>query len=368
MRVALLGPVSPIKGGISYYTTELCRRLGSKHDVTVFSLERLYTSFLYHLFFKGQNIPDKSTQQVETGVATMRTISVNPLSWLACGLKIRRMQPDVLLFVWFQTYLFPLASIVRFFLPKKTKLVFVCHMPHEFDGSSRFATRHGFSRADGFLTHSARDTQLVRDMASGAKCVQAYLPVYTLKSKKTAVKKELGLGKNVLLFFGFVRWFKGLQYLLKALPIVREKVDADVLIVGEFWEDKQRFVNLIDELGIKEHVKMVDNYVPNEDIGKYFACADAAVLPYEYVTQSAVAQVAYAHDTPIIGSTVLAESVSDGKTGMLVAPKDERALAYAIIDFYKKKKRGVFVKNIQSIKKGFGWDEYLGMVESLFPR
>jgi glycosyltransferase involved in cell wall biosynthesis len=370
MRIAVVGPVYPVKGGISYYTTEMCRRLSKKHQVVVFSFERLYTSFLYSFFYKGNNQLDTSKKTIDIGVENRRTISGNPLSWLKCALLIRRMQPEVILVTWVDTYMFPLVWLLQFFKPKNAKIVFVCHniMGHDKRLFARPISRLVFSGADGVITHASGETKELLDVCPGVKYVQAYLPAYTLQGKSASVKKELGLREKTLLFFGYVRPFKGLRYLLKALPLVLKKVDLDLLIVGEFWEGKQEYLDLIQELGIQDHVKMVDYYVPNEDVSKYFACADVNILPYVETTQSAVVQVAYAHDIPIIASRTggLADDVIDGKTGLLVEPRNEQALAQAIIKFYNEKMRAAMVKHVKKYKRKFSWEEYMRLLESLF--
>ncbi len=370
MRVVVVGPVFPVRGGISYYTTELCRRLGNKHEVTVFSLERLYTSFLYSLCFKGNNIPDDSRQSVDIGVEKFTTISANPLSWVKCALRIRNLKPDVLLITWIDPYMFPLVWLLQSFVPRDTKVIFICHnvLPHDKRFFARDIARSCFRRAHGFITHAASETNDLLKLRPNARHAQAFLPAYTLKSGNIPLRKELGLKDRTLLFFGFVRKYKGLRYLLRAMPLVLKKLDVDLLVVGEFWEDKKEYLDLIEKLGIKSHVKFVDRYVPNEDIGKYFACADVAVLPYESGTQSAVVQVAYAYDTPVISTKVggLADAVFQGKTGFLVPPMNEHALANAIVDFYIKKKRNSFVKNVKKLKSRFSWGEYLSLLERLF--
>jgi glycosyltransferase involved in cell wall biosynthesis len=370
MRVVVVGPVSPCRGGISYYTTELSRRLGKKHQVTVYSFERLYAGFISSVLLKGNSVADSSKQIVDMGVENKKIISINPFSWIKTAAKISQLKPDVVLITWIDPYLFPLFKSIELFLPKSTKLIFICHnvFPHKHRMFAKQLAKSCFKRANGFITHAASETKDLLVLMPDATHVQAYLPAYTLKSSGKSIKEELKLRDNTLIFFGYVRPYKGLRHLLKALPLILKKVDIDLLIVGEFWEDKKMYLKIIDELGISKHVKIVDKYVPNEDIGRYFAAADVAVLPYESGTQSAVVQVAYAHDTPIISTKVggLAETVFDGKTGYLVEPCNEQALANAIIKFYKEKKRAEFVKNVKKHKQKFSWGEYMRRLESLF--
>ncbi len=370
MRVVVVGPVAPCRGGTSYYTTELCRRLGLKHQVTAYSMERLYTSFIFSLLFKGENVSDSSKQQASIGVEKRNTISVNPFSWIKAAAKIRQAGPDVVIITWIDPYMFPLVKAIEWFMPKHSKLVFICHrvLPIDKRLFARQLTQFCFKRADGFITHSAAETKDLLELRPDASYAETYLPAYTLKHEVKSIKKQLNLREHVLLFFGYVRPNKGLRYLLRSLPKILEKVDVDLLIVGEFWEDKSEYVALIDALGISDHVKIIGEYVPNEEIGNYFACADVAVLPYESVNQSAVVQIAYAHDTPVIATKVggLADTVFDGETGFLVEPKNERALADVIVRFYKENMRESLVKNVKSLRQNFSWDKYMSLVESFF--
>jgi len=369
MRVVVVGPVYPVKGGISYYTTEMSRRLATKHDVIVFTFERIYTSFLYSLFYAGNSGLDTCSQAAKAIGDIRRTISGSPISWISAAWQIRKLLPDVILVPWVEAYMFPLVWLLQTFKSKGAKLIFICHnvSGHDKRWFARDIARCVFRRADGVITHAAGETKELLSICPHVKYVQAYLPAYTLKSKNKSMKRELKLRNKVILFFGYVRPFKGLRYLLKAMPLVLKKIDVDLLIVGEFWEDKKDYFRLVDELGIRDNVKIIDHYVPNEAVGKYFACADVAVLPYVDTTQSAVVQVAYAHNTPVIATNVggLVNDVVHGKTGLLVKPRDEKSLADAIIKFYQRKHNS-FVKNVKKIKQKFSWEEYLKRLESLF--
>jgi len=369
MRVVVVGPVYPVKGGISYYTTEMSRRLATKHEVIVFTFERIYTSFLYSLFYAGNSGLDTYSQITKANVNLRKTISGNPFSWLFAAWQIRKLLPDVILVPWVEAYMFPLIWLLQTLKPKGAKLIFICHnvSGHEKRLFAKDIARCVFRRADGVITHSAGETKELLRLCPLVKHAQAYLPTYTLQKKSASVEKMFKLRDKVLIFFGYVRPFKGLRYLLKAMPLVLKKIDVDLLIVGEFWEDKQDYLNLINELGIQSNVKIIDHYVPNEDVGKYFACADVAVLPYVDTTQSAVVQVAYAHNTPVIATNVggLVNDVIHGKTGFLVKPKDEKSLADAIIKFYQRKHNS-FVKNVKKIKQKFSWEEYISRLERLF--
>mgnify|MGYP006300430807 CR=1 FL=1 len=181
---------------------------------------------------------------------------------------------------------------------------------------------------------------------------QAALPVYGCYGRqidREALRKGLGLTKPTMLFFGYVREYKGLRYLLRAMPRILRSVDVELLIVGEFYEDRSGYDRLIAELGIGEHVRIVAEHVPDEDVARYFGAADVAVLPYVSATQSGITQIAFAYGVPVISTNVggLPEVVQDGVTGYIVEPRSEEALASAVVRYFSEGKRDELSANVR---------------------
>jgi glycosyltransferase involved in cell wall biosynthesis len=170
----------------------------------------------------------------------------------------------------------------------------------------------------------------------------------------------------VLLFFGFVREYKGLRYLLEALPDVLKTVNVTLLVVGEFWKDKAVYLNLIRELNVEEHVIVIDDYVPNEEVGLYFSAADLVIQPYVSATGSGIVQIAFGFEKPVIATRVgsLPEVVRDGSTGYLVSPAESTELAEAIIRFFQENRAAEFVANIQQEHYKFSWERLVNMLEA----
>jgi len=168
-------------------------------------------------------------------------------------------------------------------------------------------------------------------------------------------------------FFGFVRPYKGLEVLLQALPEVVERVGARLLVVGEFWTDQGHYTTLIRNLGLEEHVTIINRYVPNEEVGLYFAAADVVVLPYVEATQSAVVPIAYSFHKPVITTDVggLAEVVKDGETGLIVPPRDSAALTKAVIQYFENGLGSRFAPHIKAqVSEGaFSWDRLVQLIE-----
>ncbi|MFH1234462.1 MAG: glycosyltransferase, partial [Candidatus Diapherotrites archaeon] len=167
----------------------------------------------------------------------------------------------------------------------------------------------------------------------------------------------LGIKKPGILFFGFVRPYKGLEFLLRAMPEVLAEKDIELHIVGEFWEPKEKFTALIEELGISKNVKIVDRYVSDEEAALYFTACDAVVLPYVSSTESGIIQLAFGHNTPIITTSVggNVDLIENRKNGLLVPAQDPEALAKAILEYYGKGYEKKFKKAMLGGMKKFEW-------------
>ena len=172
----------------------------------------------------------------------------------------------------------------------------------------------------------------------------------------------------MLLFFGFVREYKGLKHLLNAMPKVQEKKgNVKLMVVGSFGEDKEEYMHLIRENHIEDLVEVIDGYTPDNEVEKYFAACDAVVLPYESATQSGIVQIAYGFEKPVIVTNVggLPDVVTDGKTGYVVEPQNPEVLADAVVNYYENKKEKEFVENVKKETERFSWDRMREMIEEL---
>jgi glycosyltransferase involved in cell wall biosynthesis len=259
---------------------------------------------------------------------------------------------------------------VAFLLRRFTsiKVVFICHnvVPHEGSIADTFLTRLALAQGQYFILQSQKDLSDLKALLPHAQAVRAVLPLYDTSHwevmEESAAKAALGLTGPIVLFFGFVRKYKGLEYLIRALPEVLRQTTVQLLIVGEFWEDRDAYLQMIDEWGLQQHVTVVDRYVPNEEIGLYFSAADVVVLPYVDATQSAVVSLAYAFDKPVITTHVggLPEVVTDGETGFVVPPRDHAALAAAIVKYFQGDCALRFAANVKARRDTLSW---LGLVK-----
>jgi glycosyltransferase involved in cell wall biosynthesis len=253
--------------------------------------------------------------------------------------------------------------------------MFLCHnvIPHEKGGPVKALTKSAFSKGDVFIVHSDEDASNLKGLIPTAKIKKARHPTYEVFSQQSVdcqqSRETLGipLDSNIVLFFGLVREYKGLKYLIDAMPKVIESLDAMLVIAGEFYDDRKKYIEQIKELGIDDRIYLHDKYVPNEEVATYFSAADLLVLPYISATQSGIVQIAYGFNRPVITTDVggLPEAVTHDKTGFVVPPEDSKALADAIIRFFQENKAEQFSSNIRALKDEFSWDRMVETIEDL---
>ncbi|MCX6802575.1 MAG: glycosyltransferase [Candidatus Diapherotrites archaeon] len=284
-KVVLISPVKPFRGGIAHSGTILAERLAEKNDLLVLSFSRLYPKFLYPgKFQKESGKPPKGIN------AEFSLDSVNPFSWAKAVRRIKEFGPDVVVFEWWTTFLAPcysyIAGRVR---PARVSVVCQNVLPHEGSGIHSFLAKSFLSRADSFVALARSDEKILKSIVPKAKAKTIIEPTYeSVTGRKAVPKKEarkrLGIKeKNAILFFGFVRPYKGLEFLLRAMPSVRK--DIILMIVGEFWEPREKFEALARELGLEKRVRIVDRYVSDSETALYFGAADCVVLPYTSGTE-----------------------------------------------------------------------------------
>jgi glycosyltransferase involved in cell wall biosynthesis len=346
VRISVVGPTYPYRGGIAHYTTLLVRHLrAAGHDAPLYSFTRQYPRWL----FPGKTDKDPSSTPLRVDCDYILD-PINPFTWLRLVRRVRADHPDLLVLQWWVPYWTPCLTTIAHLIRRKTrtKIAIVCHnvMPHE--GGGFFDRRLALTvlrRGDALIVHSEQDRYKLLALLPEARVVKAQIPSYgelihqADPAGADALRRQLGLQPDtpVLLFFGFVRPYKGLEYLIQALPQIRARIPAHLLVVGEFWSSPEFYERYAREFGIAQHITFVNRYVPNEELQPYFDLADVVVLPYVSATQSAVVQLAFGFNKPVITTRVggLHEVVHDGVTGLIVPPQDEQALADAVIRFYQ---------------------------------
>ncbi len=368
MKIVIIGPGYPYRGGLAQFNHTLFQHLSRNHQVTFLTFTRQYPE----LFFPGKTQLDNS--QSSPPVPTIRILdSINPLSYWRTFRYIQQIAPDILLFRYWMPFFAPafgtIALLTRYFL--KAKVVFICDniIPHEPRPGDRLLTKFAFRFVDGFVVMSQQVKHELLQFRPHAPFVHLFHPIFQHfppPVPRTQALTYLHLdNRPTLLFFGFIRQYKGLDILLKALPEVLKHVDCQLVVAGEFYDDPQPYFRQIKALGIAKNVHFFNQYIPNEEVPYFFSAADVVVLPYRSATQSGIVPVCYHYEKPVIATTVggLPEVVENKKTGILVPPENPAALATAIIEFLKTRTERNWHLHIQQIKEQFSWQHFTAELE-----
>lgn len=370
-KIVIVGPVYPYKGGISHYTGLMARNLRKEYEVEMISYKMQYPKFM---FKKEQRDYDNDTFKVEDTKYLIHT--ANPFNIASVSKKIRNMNPDLVIVQWWHPYFAPCYTILRMGL-KKIPVIYVCHnvFPHERFPLDRFLTKLVLKKGNGFILHSNKEVEDLKTIIDNPKHIVAKHPTYNAfkfnnytKSDAKSIINE-SEDKKILLFFGLVREYKGLKHLLRAMPdIIQYDSNIVLYVVGDFGSDKEDYLSIINENKIADNVRIIDGYVPDKEVEKYFAASDIVVLPYESATQSGVVQIAYGFDKPCLVTKVggLPDVVIDGKTGYVVEPFNPRAISDAVINFYKENKEQDFISGVQSEAYKYDWDRMNEAIQSLY--
>jgi glycosyltransferase involved in cell wall biosynthesis len=342
-KIILIGPAYPYRGGNALFVTHTYESLKAHFDIKIYNYKLLYPSFL----FPGTTQFDKSKEKV-FNVPSERVInSINPFNWFKVAGKLTNENADLVVFDWWHPFFGFCHGVISFLISKKykNKILFITEnvVSHEANLIDKFLTKIGLRSASKFLALSGIVEKEAQQFSKGKKVYRSELPVYNCykqdeQSDQELFKKELGFKEDslILLFFGYVRKYKGLDILIEAFPkILSSNPKAKLLIVGEFYDDPKEYFELIKKLKIEDKVKVINQFVPNEDVGKYYQAADVVILPYRSATQSGILNVAYGFYKPVIVTDVggLAEFVDEGKTGFVVKPNSPDAIANGVNKF-----------------------------------
>ena len=370
MKIVLVGPFPPFRGGISDLNVALAHHLSKRHEIHAINFTTQYPKVL----FPGKTQFKKGDHALE--VDSIRCLSsINPFSWRKTANKIIDLEPDLVLFSFWLAFFAPAFSGVAKKIKKylDANIMAICHniIPHEEHLLDTRLTKRFFCFIDSFIVLSKKVENELLNIVPGAKYKYSPHPVYNIFKNtlsKEQAKAELNIAtKKVLLFFGLIRKYKGLDILINAMEKINNELDDyTLLIVGECYENKAKYTDLIKNAGITDNVQCHYSFVPDNEVGKYFSASDVVVLPYKSASQSGIVQIAYHFDTPVIVSNVggLPEIVDEGKTGYCVEPSSI-AFAKAIKAFYEKDNINELNSNISDYKSQFSWDIMVDSIEEL---
>jgi D-inositol-3-phosphate glycosyltransferase len=369
-KVVIVGPAFPLRGGIANFNEALALAMQKKgFDVSVSSFYYQYPSFL----FPGKTQLDTTGVAPEGLTINDSISSINPISWRKTAQQIIDQQPDYVVFRFWLPFMGPaLGGIAKRLRKKGIKVLAITDnvIPHESKPGDRSLTKYFLTKCDGFITLSASVLDDISTFTSNPNKIMLPHPVYDTfgdKVSRAAGISHLKLDSkvNYILFFGLIRGYKGLDLALKALQ--NEKIKSGnikLIIAGEFYDKKEKYTAIIEELNLQDQIILHDFYIPSEDVKYYFAAADCVVQPYKTATQSGITQIAYHFDKPMIVTNVggLPEIVPHEKVGF-VTECNATGIAEAIVRFYAEDVKSRFEINIVEEKKKYQWDYFVEQLD-----
>lgn len=362
-NIKIIGPAYPFRGGLASYNERLAQEFqnqGHRVEIETFTIQ--YPGILFP--GKSQYIDGKAPEHLKI----KRTVnSINPLNWLRIGTRIRREKPDLLMVRYWLPFMAPaLGTICRIVRKNKhTKVICLADniVPHEKRPGDHLLTAYFMKSIDGMVAMSQsvlNDINRFNPKLPRALCPHPLFDNFGERIEQSKAKKllHLELETSYLLFFGFIRDYKGLDILLKAFADQRLiERPVKLIIAGEFYTKPDPYLKLLADLNLNERVILHTDFIPNEKVNQYFSAADLVVQPYKSATQSGVTQIGYHFEKAMLVTNVggLSEIIPDQKIGYVVEPNEE-AIADAIFDFYQNKRQIVFEQNIKEEKKKFSWE------------
>lgn len=369
-KVILLGPAYPLRGGLASYNERLARAFKERGDevkIHTFSLQ--YPSILFPGKTQISSSPPPEGLDIEVSVN-----SINPLNWWKVGNRIKNDRPDLLVIKFWLPFMGPCFGTIarRAKKNKHTRVVCIVDniIPHEKRPGDRPFTNYFVKPVDGFIAQSKSVQNDLQQFTSHQPVIYNPHPLFDNFGQmmdKTEAKKALGLDPqyHYLLFFGFIREYKGLDLVLKAMADPRLKSRPVKLIVaGEYYDSPAPYKAIIEDHGLHGRVIEKTAFIPDEEVARYFSACDLVVQPYKNATQSGVTQIAYHFNKPMIVTDVggLPEIVPHEKVGY-VTPTDPRAIATAIDRFYEENREAEFTAYAAEEKKKYSW---ASMVENIY--
>lgn len=360
-KILILGTAHPFRGGLAAFNERLAEELQQTDEVDIWTFTVQYPGFLF---------PGKTQYATEPAPAHLRIRriinSVNPLNWWFTGRKIRRMAPDLIMVRYWLPFMGPcLGTILR--IAKKGRRIKVVSMldnvvPHEKGPGDVIFTRYFLKPVDAFIAMSQSVLNDLRRFEPEKPALLIPHPIYDNYGPilpKAVAREHLKLDNNkrYILFFGFIRQYKGLDLLLQAMGDERlRKLDVHLIVAGEFYEDAAPYHKLIEELRLGDRVLLHTEYIPNEAVKDYFCAADLVVQSYKSATQSGISQIAYHFEKPMVVTNVggLAETIPDNKVGFIVEP-EPGAIAAAVERYYRDQREADMTAALRIEKQQYSW-------------
>ncbi len=361
-KLVIIGPAWPLRGGLSAFDEKLATQFtekGIQTRIDTFSLQ--YPSFLFP--GKSQYTTDPKPNNVNIDVCIN---SINPFNWIKIGLKLYREKPDLIIVRFWIPFLAPcLGTILKIAkLNKHTKVISIIDnmIPHEKRMGDRLLTKYFVKTVDGFIAMSEKVKNDIKTFSHKPVSISPH-PIFNHFGDpitKMEARTQLGLPQQdkIILFFGYIRKYKGLDLLIQAMADETiKKLGIQLMVVGEFYEDASVYHDLVKALGLQDQIKFYSNYIPDGEVKNYVCSADFIIQPYKNATQSGVTPLAYHFEKPMLVTNVggLADTVPNLKTGIVVEPNIQ-AITKGIKTLYELGENH-FIPNIIEEKKKYSWEQ-----------
>ena len=366
-KIILIGPAHPLRGGgMATFNEKLAEELQNDgHDVEIITFKLQYPRILF---------PGKTQLSDELPPKNLRISvllnSINPYNWYKTAQYIQKQNPDTIIIRYWMPFMAPCLGTLARLLRQKTQARLICIAdnitPHEFFPFSRLLTRYFIAPIHKFVVMSQSVANDLHKHNATKPVVCLKHPLYSNfgeKMDRTAALKHLGLSEKYryVLFFGFIRAYKGLDLLLNAFahPMLRQS-NIRLIVAGEFYEKSSPYFEIIAQKKLQNAVVPYHHFIPNEEVKYFFCAADMVAQPYKHATQSGVTQIAYHFDVPMLVTDVggLAELVPHKQVGYVVQP-DSTQIAEAIHSFFENDEKNAFANNAKAFKSQFSWQIFI---------
>ena len=366
-KIVIIGSAHPFRaGGVTTFNHRLAKEfIDLGHECAIYSFSLQYPSFL----FPGKT---QYTQEPPPEGLTIHSVinSVNPLNWARIGNRLSKERPDIIVVRFWLPLMGPAFGTIlkRVRKNRYTKIICIADniVPHEKRPGDHAFTKYFLKSCDAFITMSEKVMNDLKSFEPGKPAQLVAHPLYDnfgAAIPKTVARNHLGLSQNekIVLFFGFIRKYKGLDLLLEAMSLLQQPnlkpqtSNIKLLIAGEFYEPEKAYQDQIDKLGIRDHLILRTNFIPDSEVPYYICAADAVIQPYRNATQSGVTPLAYHFEKPMIVTNVggLPSLISNEKSGLIVEP-DPSSIAQGILKFYQLGENH-FIPHIRTEKVKYSW-------------
>ncbi len=361
MKIALFSAFYPYRGGIAQFSAMLFRALEKEHSVNAFTFKRQYPGFL----FPGSSQFVSEDDTADSIEATRVLDSINPASFSAAAKKINETYPRLYIGQYWMTFFGPSMAGMQKRITKSAKRISILHnvIPHEKRFFDKKSNRMFLKQNDGFVVLSDVVLKDLLSLQPDANYLRIDHPIYNhfgQKQERSKALESLKLDphKKYLLFFGFIRDYKGLDLLIDALNLLPD--DYHVIVAGEVYGSFDKYAKQIETHGLSNRIHLYTEYISDDEVSTYFSASDVCMLPYKNATQSGITAISHHFDLPIIATDVggLKENTKDGITGLIVSKPDSSQISDAVQYYFDSNLRDELSKNIAIEKAENSWENF----------